>query len=73
MAKAFVPTIKLSTWTPNCQRKADARQRYQNDYKGKKSRWMGAGIVPPQKGGSGRAVIKMAHGANKPGGKDWMK
>lgn len=53
---AFKATIKLKTWTPNCERKANARQRYGNDFKGKESRWMGSGIVPPRKGGSGRAL-----------------
>ena len=56
MAKEFTPMIKLKTWTPNCERKANARQRYYNDFKGRESKWMGSGIVPPKKGGSGRAL-----------------
>lgn len=64
MAKAFTPTIQLKTWTPNCQRKADARRTYQNAYAGRDSRWMGSGIVPPKKGGSGRA-LQMANAPEK--------
>ena len=63
--KAYVPTEKvLRSWVPNCQRKADSRRAYHNTYADRKSRWMGSGIVPPKKGGSGRA-IKMAHASQK--------
>lgn len=61
----FKATIQLKTWTPNCERKANARQRYKNDFKGRESRWMGSGIVPPKKSGSGRSNLKLAHAPSK--------
>ena len=65
MAKAFTPTIHLRTWIPNCERKADARQRYHNDFNGRDARWMGAGVVPPTKSGSGRSNLNLAHSKEK--------
>lgn len=63
--KAFVAVDKLRSWVPNCERKANARQRYGNDFKGRESRWMGSGIVPPKKSGSGRSNLNLAHTPGK--------